>query len=87
MLEIDESPVVISTRSLKPVYNVETLIRAIPLILAEIPQAKFVVAGAGEQEKYLKELARDLSAMHTLLVHVREWCRSSKTGPGKAHPP
>lgn len=60
MLEIDDSPVVISTRSLKPIYDVETLIKAIPLILAEIPQAKFVVAGTGEQEDYLKELARDL---------------------------
>jgi glycosyltransferase involved in cell wall biosynthesis len=55
-----EAPVVISTRSLKPVYDVETLIRAIPLILAEIPEAKFVIAGAGEQESQLKELARDL---------------------------
>jgi glycosyltransferase involved in cell wall biosynthesis len=60
VLKIDDSPVVISTRSLKPIYDVETLIRAVPLVLAEIPQAKFVIAGAGEQEDYLKELARDL---------------------------
>lgn len=60
MLEIDESPVVISTRSLKPIYDVRTLVKAIPLVLAEIPQARFVIAGAGEQQGYLRELARDL---------------------------
>jgi glycosyltransferase involved in cell wall biosynthesis len=59
-LEIDESPVIVSTRSLKPVYDVETVIRAIPLVLAEIPRAKFVVAGTGEQADYLSELAHDL---------------------------
>jgi len=53
-------PVVISTRALAPIYDVETLVKAIPLVLAEIPQAKFVVAGTGKQEDYLRELARDL---------------------------
>lgn len=55
-----ESPVVISTRSLKSIYDVETLVRAIPLVLREVPEAKFVIAGAGEQESQLKELARNL---------------------------
>jgi glycosyltransferase involved in cell wall biosynthesis len=53
-------PVVISTRILAPIYNVETLVKAIPLVLAEVPQAEFVIAGTGEQQGYLKELARDL---------------------------
>ena len=61
-LEIDESPVVISTRSLKPFYDVRTLVQAIPLVLARIPQARFVIAGTGEQQGDLKELARDLGA-------------------------
>jgi len=51
-------PIVISTRALAPIYNVETLVKAISLVLAEIPQAKFVIAGTGEQQGYLKELAR-----------------------------
>ena len=51
-------PVVISTRTLAPIYDVETLLKAIPLVLAEIPQAKFVIAGTGQQQGYLRELAR-----------------------------
>jgi len=60
-LNIDKpQPVVISTRSLAPIYDVETLVEAIPLVLAEIPQAKFLIAGTGEQQDYLMELARTL---------------------------
>lgn len=60
-LNIDRpQPVVISTRSLAPIYDVETLVEAIPLVLAEIPQAKFLIAGTGEQQDYLMELARTL---------------------------
>jgi len=53
-------PVVISTRSLYPVYNVETLVKAIPLILKEIPEAKFIIAGRGEEQSYLENLAQEL---------------------------
>jgi glycosyltransferase involved in cell wall biosynthesis len=60
MLGIGDSPVVMSTRGLKPIYDVQTLVRAIPLVLREKPGVKFVIAGAGEQEDHLKELARDL---------------------------
>lgn len=60
-LGIDSSqPVVISTRALAPIYNVETLVKAIPLVLAEMPQTRFVIVGAGEQQDYLRELVRDL---------------------------
>lgn len=50
-------PVVISTRKLMPVYDVETLIRAIPLVLEHIPQASFIIAGEGVQKEYLEGLA------------------------------
>ena len=56
----DSSPVVISTRSLAPIYDVETLIKAAPLVLKEIPQARFVIAGRGEQRNYLESLANRL---------------------------
>ncbi|MFO7995585.1 MAG: glycosyltransferase, partial [Dehalococcoidia bacterium] len=60
-LGIDSAqPMVISTRALAPIYNVETLVKAIPLVLAETPQAQFVIAGTGRQQGYLEELARDL---------------------------
>ncbi len=51
---------VISTRTLAPIYNVETLIRAIPLVLKQIPEAKFTIAGDGAQKSYLEDLAKSL---------------------------
>ena len=59
-LGIANSPIVISTRNLKPVYNLEMLISAIPLVLKEIPEAIFIFAGHGEQRNYLEGLANDL---------------------------
>jgi glycosyltransferase involved in cell wall biosynthesis len=53
-------PVVISTRSLWPIYDIETLIKAIPLVLKEVPQARFIIGGQGEQRNYLVKLAKDL---------------------------
>jgi len=53
-------PVVISTRKLSAIYNVESLIRAVPRVLAEIPQTKFVIIGNGEQEEYLHEVVKTL---------------------------
>ena len=59
-LGIYGSPIVISSRNLDPLYDVESLIKSIPLVLAEIPKAKFVIVGVGSEETQLKELARSL---------------------------
>jgi glycosyltransferase involved in cell wall biosynthesis len=56
-LGILNSPVVISLRSLTPLYDVESLVRAVPLVLKEVPEVKFVIAGDGEQRAYLNSLA------------------------------
>lgn len=64
-LGTDDSPVVISTRGLKPIYDIETLVETVPLVLAEIPRARFVIAGAGEQESQLKKLAGDLGVSNS----------------------
>ncbi len=55
-LGLKGTPVIISTRKLNPIYNVEMLIRAIPLALKQAPQAKFIIAGDGSQSEYLKNL-------------------------------
>ena len=65
-LGLEESPVVISTRSLNPMYDVESLIRAIPPILQEVPRAKFVIAGNGKQRNYLVRLAEDLAVSDSI---------------------
>lgn len=58
-----QSHTVISLRSLEPVYNIETLIKAVPLVLKQVPQARFVIAGRGSEEENLKKLAQDLGVL------------------------
>jgi glycosyltransferase involved in cell wall biosynthesis len=58
---LEAAPIVISTRNLKPVYDVETLVKAVPLVKKSVPEAKFVIAGEGDQRNYLGDLARSLS--------------------------
>jgi L-malate glycosyltransferase len=53
-------PVIISTRTLEPIYDVATLIKAAPLILSEIPTAKFIIIGKGKLECYLRKIATNL---------------------------
>jgi len=65
-LGINNSPVVISTRTLNPIYDVGTLIRAVPLILLEVPQTKFVIIGDGSQKKYLENMADKLGVSNSL---------------------
>jgi glycosyltransferase involved in cell wall biosynthesis len=59
-LGLHDEPVIISTRKLNPIYNVAMLIRAIPLVLKQAPQARFIIAGTGRQSEYLKNLANSL---------------------------
>jgi glycosyltransferase involved in cell wall biosynthesis len=59
-LRISDSPAIISLRGLKPLYDVESLVNAIPLVLERVPKAKFVIAGDGPQRGYLKRLANSL---------------------------
>jgi glycosyltransferase involved in cell wall biosynthesis len=65
-LGIVDSPTVISLRSLEPIYDIDSLIKSIPLVLKEIPEAKFVIAGGGSQEVKLKELARSLGILESI---------------------
>ncbi len=59
-LGILDSPTVISVRRLNPIYDVESLINAVPLILRDFPTTKFVIVGDGTQEEELKNLAKSL---------------------------
>ncbi len=57
---------IISLRNLKPLYNVTMLIKAIPLVLEKVPQARFIIAGDGKQRKYLEQLATKLGVRSTI---------------------
>jgi len=59
-LGLFDSPTIISIRALKPIYDIETLIKAIPSVLEKVPEAKFIIAGDGDQRDYLKNLATSL---------------------------
>jgi len=65
-LEISNSPVVVSLRSLEPIYDIESLVNAVPLVLRQAPQAKFLIAGKGSQETRLKELAKSLGVTENI---------------------
>jgi len=52
--------VVISTRSLRPIYDIATLIRSIPYILRNVPEAAFVIVGGGPESDHLRALAQSL---------------------------
>lgn len=51
---------VLSSRSLEPTYDVETLITAVPLVLDQTPAVKFVIAGSGSEESRLRGMVESL---------------------------
>lgn len=66
-LSLGAAPAVISLRGLRPLYDVATLIRAIPAVLSAVPESVFVIAGDGEERTALEALAESLG----LTRHVR----------------
>jgi len=59
-LGIYDSPTVVSLRNLEPLYDVKSLIESVPLVLKEIPESQFVIAGRGSEERRLRELVKSL---------------------------
>jgi glycosyltransferase involved in cell wall biosynthesis len=59
-LGVYDSPTVISLRKLEPLYDIESLIRSLPLVLKEVPESQFVIAGKGSEEKSLGKLSESL---------------------------
>ena len=59
-LQLEDSLAVISLRNLEPVYDVITFIRAIPIVLKEFSNIKFIIVGKGSEEKKIREAARQL---------------------------
>ncbi len=51
---------VISIRALEPIYDIATLINAIPEVVKNHPSARFFIAGKGSEENNLKSLAESL---------------------------
>lgn len=65
-LQVDGAPTVISIRNLLPVYNIESLISAIPAVLKAVSGTRFVIGGSGAEEGKLKALAASLSVTDSI---------------------
>lgn len=60
--EITKRPfTILSNRNLLPIYNVSLLIQAIPVVLKEEPQIKFLIAGDGSEKENLKREVENLN--------------------------
>ncbi len=60
-LGLSRYPLVISTRSLEPIYDLGSLVEAIPMVLKEAPDARFIIAGDGSDKKSLIKMAESLN--------------------------
>jgi glycosyltransferase involved in cell wall biosynthesis len=65
-LGVYDAPTVISLRNLDLLYDVESLVRSVPLVLKSIPESKVVIAGKGSEERKLKELAESLGVSNSI---------------------
>ena len=52
---------ILSNRNLLPIYNISLLIRAIPIVLKEVPETKFLIAGDGTERKVLEREVESLN--------------------------
>lgn len=52
--KLNDSPIVLSTRTLTPIHDVATFVRAIPQIRVAVPSAQFIVASDGPERKELE---------------------------------
>lgn len=59
-LGIADRPTIISMRNFERVYDIETLIRAVPLVLGEEPKAEFLLLGRGPLKEALEILVKEL---------------------------
>ena len=65
-LGIGGSICVLSLRHLMPIYNIETLIRSLPLVRAQVPNIKYLIASKGPDEDMLKSLAISLGVSDSI---------------------
>jgi len=53
------------------VKGADTLLRAMPLILKEVPNAKLVILGKGEQEALIKQMVSSLGLEKNVILHFK----------------
>ena len=63
----DATPVIISTRNLKPVYDIGTLLQAIAQVSQNTPAIKCIIIGEGSQNFILHKIVESLSIRDNIL--------------------
>lgn len=63
---LGSAPAVISLRSFEPVYDISTLLKAVPHVLAQHPNTCFLLVGHGSLEADLKTQANQLGINHAV---------------------
>ena len=54
------TPRLVVARNLEPIYDIATALRAFALVLANMPEARLIVAGSGPEREALRALAAEL---------------------------
>ena len=62
-----KSKIVISTRFLTKIHDVETLVRAVPLVIKSLPDIKFLIVGGGPEREYLINLSKSLKIFDSIV--------------------
>ena len=57
-MKIKNGFTIISMRNFEPVYDLRTLILAMPEVLSHYPEVNFLLIGKGSQEKRTKRLGK-----------------------------
>lgn len=62
-MDLPSGPILLSPRSLRPLYNIHLIVDAMPEILAQCPQAFLLISRHREDLEYAGELRRRVSAL------------------------
>jgi glycosyltransferase involved in cell wall biosynthesis len=57
---------ILVTRNLEPIYGNDTALRALAIVLRDLPQVRMLIAGSGPEEGRLKALASELGVAHAV---------------------
>ena len=55
-----DSSIIMSLRNLEPIYDIETFVKSVRIVLKKVPKARFVIVGEGSQGVLLRALAKKL---------------------------
>lgn len=68
LLGWDIDPIVVSSRNFEPIYNIECLINAIPIVIKKVPNAKFMLLGKGTLRNRLQEMVKELGISNSVKI-------------------